>query len=376
MADCGYSELTQTSFKLHIWNLAVNAYEYDQFGLSYTHSGYYDDFAGWTQGTSGTSFTKTFYNLNPNTYYELDVNAKYRGAWYKIGTISFNTLEQNNPPSTPSSGVRIASRIEGGFDLAWGTSDKATGYVIAYKYQYDSYWSESYVSGTSYRLSNRSYGVIHDFKVKASNDYGDSDYTSVTSATTSPKTPTLTFVSSTNTSATVKVSGMTENWDAVDVTLGSTTLSVANNNQTVTFTGLTRNQTYTVSGKSRFYIHGTTLYSVNTAYINVNTKTRPSYFSWDTDKISGQPFNMKATEWNRLIQNVKDMHVYTKGGYDSYTYPLTNVSSGGIFYASRFNEVRKAIGSMASTGIYDKYKGDKIYANELNILRDRINSIE
>ena len=103
--------------------------------------------------------------------------------------------------------------------------------------------------------------------------------------------------------------------------------------------------------------------------------SRPDKFYWDTPKTSGLKFNIKASEWNRLIQNVKDMHVYKLGSYNSSQYPMSNVSSGQQFYASRFNEVRFAIGSLISTGINNKYKGDTIYASELNILKDKLNQI-
>lgn len=103
---------------------------------------------------------------------------------------------------------------------------------------------------------------------------------------------------------------------------------------------------------------------------------RPPQFYWDTPKISGQIFDVKATEWNRLIQNTKDMHIYKLGSYNPSLYPMTNVSSGQQFYASRFNELRFAIGSLNSTGINNKYKGDTLFANELNNLKDKLNQID
>ena len=75
-------------------------------------------------------------------------------------------------------------------------------------------------------------------------------------------------------------------------------------------------------------------------------------------------------------QNGKDMHIYKLGSYNPSLYPMTNVSSGQQFYASRFNELRFAIGSLNSTGINNKYKGDTLFANELNTLKDKLNQID
>ncbi len=135
---------------------------------------------------------------------------------------------------------------------------------------------------------------------------------------------------------------------------------------------LTPNTEYKVSVSGKW---DGTWYLIDTIYVTTAAKARPPYFSWDTPKNSGQQFNVTASEWNRLIQNIKDVHIYKLGGYNSSSYPMSNVSSGQQFYAQRFNEVRFAIGSLNSTGINNKYKGDTIYASELNILKDKLNAI-
>ena len=97
-------------------------------------------------------------------------------------------------------------------------------------------------------------------------------------------------------------------------------------------------------------------------------------FKWDTAKTSGNSFKVTASEWNRLIDKITE--VYTYLGWSDYqdTYPITKVSSGEIFYAKRFNEVKAAIGNLYSTGISDKSKGDSINASDLNQLVTSLNA--
>lgn len=144
---------------------------------------------------------------------------------------------------------------------------------------------------------------------------------------------------------------------------------------TYTFSNLQPNTQYSFRCMCRD-IYGNYSDSNWSGYTYITTDSaRPAYFYWDINKVSGQQFNVTASEWNRLIQNVKDVHVYKLGSYNSSSYPMTTVSRGQPFYAQRFNEVRFAIGSLNSTGLNNKYKGDTIYASELNILKDKLNAI-
>lgn len=98
------------------------------------------------------------------------------------------------------------------------------------------------------------------------------------------------------------------------------------------------------------------------------------HFEWDTPKTTDGAFNVTASEWNKLIDKITE--VYTYLGWPNYqdTYPIETVSSGDIFYAERFNEVKEAIGNLYSTGISTKSTGDTINADDLNQLVTSLNA--
>lgn len=145
-----------------------------------------------------------------------------------------------------------------------------------------------------------------------------------------------------------------------------------------TFSGLTPDTEYEVEYE---IIYSSTaegmldqaVYGSKTVYTE-EAEATIEHFAWDTAKASGKSFNVTASEWNRLIDKITE--VYTYLGWPNYqdTYPITKVSSGGIFYAERFNEVREAIGNLYSTGISTKSKGDVITAADLNQLVTSLNA--
>lgn len=145
-----------------------------------------------------------------------------------------------------------------------------------------------------------------------------------------------------------------------------------------TFSGLEAGTEYEVVATIYYYTaNGTNLSSTITgSFTTEEGASRPSNFSWDTAKTSGGGFNVTASEWNRLINKVKNFHIYVLGEYDEDAYPMTKVTKGETFKASYFNEVRFAIGSLASTGLSNKYKGDTIFASDLNKLVSALNSID
>ena len=140
-----------------------------------------------------------------------------------------------------------------------------------------------------------------------------------------------------------------------------------------TITGQSQGTTYTLYGFAQ--AANGLYYTCSSDSITTLGSARPAYFYWDNSKVSGNSFDIKATEWNRMIQNIKDVHIYKLGSYNASNYPMSNVSSEGIFYADRFNECRYAIGSLNSTGIYTKYPGDIIYASDINTLSTKLNEI-
>lgn len=143
-----------------------------------------------------------------------------------------------------------------------------------------------------------------------------------------------------------------------------------------TFSGLKPDTKYTVEYEIIFSstkegLLDQAVYGSKTVYTEA---VAIEHFAWDTAKTSGNSFNVTASEWNRLIDKITE--VYTYLGWPNYqdTYPITKVTSGSIFYAKRFNEVREAIGNLYSTGISTKSKGDKITAADLNQLVTSLNA--
>lgn len=109
-------------------------------------------------------------------------------------------------------------------------------------------------------------------------------------------------------------------------------------------------------------------------YKGYNPTTGELERGWD--KVKGYGYYVGADEWNGLIANVKSK-LQARSLYSSTTYPLTAVSSGMDFKATYFNEVRNAVGRLASLSEIDsKVTGDDVRAVEdLNRIVDRINTI-
>lgn len=111
------------------------------------------------------------------------------------------------------------------------------------------------------------------------------------------------------------------------------------------------------------------------------TVTRPDLFEWDSAKTSGGTFNITASEWGRLLDNINAVRVYkglaemangTTVGY--FLYP----ASGDNFLALHYNQALMGIAGILGTG-YDANAvniGDSITADKINLLRDMINDIE
>ena len=98
---------------------------------------------------------------------------------------------------------------------------------------------------------------------------------------------------------------------------------------------------------------------------------RPSNFSWTYPKVSGQNFNITATEWNSFTNRINEFLTY-KG---LSTYSFTSVSSGMDFAAVIFNQGRNKISEMISTSVPSVSSGNTLYASYFNQLVSDLNSI-
>lgn len=166
---------------------------------------------------------------------------------------------------------------------------------------------------------------------------------------------------------------------------GSQALSVQNvgehggNTNTVSFTGLNPNTTYTVSAQIVYYNDNypsnPSSWGTSTLTLNVTTasSTRPPTFSWTYSKVSGGNMNLTASEWNSLCSNINLVRVYK--GVTNYGFILAY--SGETFTASYYNAAVYAIRGISgySSALTLVYSGDTVYAYLLNNLVSLLNSI-
>jgi len=105
--------------------------------------------------------------------------------------------------------------------------------------------------------------------------------------------------------------------------------------------------------------------------------TRPSNFTGFTSIVSGQPFNISATEYNAFLDRIKAFaryknKMYEVGGIDSD-------GAGELFYASDFNKAVNALRVLEPyiTTVIPALRssGDDIYAIYFTQLKNALNSI-
>ena len=120
--------------------------------------------------------------------------------------------------------------------------------------------------------------------------------------------------------------------------------------------------------------------TLQTVSYTTSANPRPAYFSWDynpttgtSDKIQGQPFDLKATEWNNFTANINAVRQYKNYSY----YWFTQAQQGVRFTAAYFNEAVDAINAMLPqfNQLPRVSSGDTITAYLMNIIVSRLNSI-
>lgn len=145
--------------------------------------------------------------------------------------------------------------------------------------------------------------------------------------------------------------------------------------------------TYAVEAGVTYYIwvRGySTSTTVGAITLNVNFSNRPELFTWDdgsTVKNSGEEFDITASEWCALLDNINAVRVYK--GYSQiqtgttaayFTYP----NSGDEFTAIHYNQALNGITGMLGSGYSDNAvsSGDEITAAKINLLVEWLNDIE
>lgn len=98
---------------------------------------------------------------------------------------------------------------------------------------------------------------------------------------------------------------------------------------------------------------------------------RPSNFSWTTAKVSGQNFNLTASEWNSFTSRILEFRTYK--GLGSYSF--TSAVSGNTFTAVMFNQARNSIYDMNTSVMGTVSAGQDVLASYLNDLVSSLNAI-
>lgn len=113
-------------------------------------------------------------------------------------------------------------------------------------------------------------------------------------------------------------------------------------------------------------------------------QARPNTFSWTNgtynpysgvvEKVKGDPFDLTATEWNGLCNNINAVRQYK--GLQTYSF-FPTASSGAVFYADMYNQAVYAIQGISGYGsaLATVSAGSAITAYHMNILVSELNAI-
>lgn len=152
----------------------------------------------------------------------------------------------------------------------------------------------------------------------------------------------------------------------------------------VTFTGLSSDTLYTITGRIFYTLVAGGAYSyVDVSNSDTTLSGRPPFFYWTYTKTSGGDFNLKAYEWNDFMDNINLVRTYKGYGQIWYTtaslgYPFTSNmydqahSSVNEMYNYMSAQGKSYINSITSTGWNT---GQTITANHLNYIVSALNSI-
>lgn len=137
----------------------------------------------------------------------------------------------------------------------------------------------------------------------------------------------------------------------------------------MTFFGLSPSTTYCIGCDI-----STSMGFVGLGYIYCTTSSaRPPYYYWTYSKVSGGYFNLTASEWNGLTNNINLVRQYK--GYSTYWF--STAYTGSQFTAIHWNEAVNAIQGIFGYGYWlsTHSSGDVIYASEMNTMINELNAI-
>jgi Fibronectin type III domain. len=338
----------------------------------------------------GRSGYATISGLSPGTLYTVGTKAFDNAGNYRSDFTYGEVTTVTAVPTAPT----VLNRINGGFDIQWGSVPGATDYQLDFKQTANQAWQSTTTSLTWTTVNLGQWGIQYDFRVRASKNNRSTwgGYSGTNRATTNPRPPTLSG-NYTNGTATLTVSVASGNFSVVvvDRYLRTNNALVDSkmtslNGGSVTWTIASGIQQYNFRAQSRLDVNNTSLYSLGSS--NTVQFDRPASFEWTyagcslshpfnpisgNYKIQNLGFYVTAEEWNALIQKVLAFRTYK--GLVPFSY--NSAVQGDQLRAAQFNQVRNAIAAMNTVGLPGpKNPGDTITAKDFNDLVACLNAIQ
>eukprot|EP01029_Cantina_marsupialis_P024669 TRINITY_DN6398_c0_g2_i1.p1 TRINITY_DN6398_c0_g2~~TRINITY_DN6398_c0_g2_i1.p1 ORF type:complete len:1210 (-),score=31.22 TRINITY_DN6398_c0_g2_i1:253-3882(-) len=351
-ANVNASNLTYNSFTIS-WDAVIDADDYD---LQVRESG-----GSWQSfNTGSTSYDYT--SASENTTYEYRVRANNEvgsGNYSEIGTL---TTEPLPVPGTPT-GLSASNISSSSFSLSWDAMEFANNYDVQIREQGES-WELYSTSSTSFDYTSALAETTYEFQVRASNDSGDSEFTSIQSLTTLGESPTPEYC---------EAYGRETRYEYIDlVALADMSNPSGDDGGYGDYTGLTANlvpgNSYTINFSSAFKIR--TYFTHWSIYIDFN---RDGNFGNNELITSGYSFSsgtLAATftvPGDAAIGNTRlrvmlkhgfsssdPCAIFNQGEVEDYTVNLTNTAPASIVKASVLGE------SLTDTPVNIEFK---IYPN-------------
>lgn len=307
------------------------------------------------------------------------------------------TRDANAPimPAIPeNTGIPVlSSRTPSGFNIMCNPIANAT-YEFRYRREDTTYYSTKASNTNMVLIDSLDYGYTYFISVRFLRNGIYSPYSQESQCTVLPNCPIIDVVYSTtsnNIIVKLKENSMTGKYSYLQILRrkapweNNNTLDTKNvpNLQTSSeWTGLQKGERYSFSVVGMLQVNGVTLQSYYRSIVveGIVGTIRPPFFSWDTEKVAGQPINVTASEWNKLTQNINAMLSYRKLQTRTFTtaYPNQKIT------ASIFNEVRTAIYT-SGTGLNSSiaipsavtWSGNPVIitANHFNKIVESLNSV-
>jgi hypothetical protein len=334
---------------------------------------------------------------NGQGYFLLPIN--YTGIenyWTATENITTLTLPV---PNTPTDAPILDTAMDGDgrsgdtLYVKFNGVSGADSYSVKIRRGYDNattYVTSSFTSGIY--CGHLQYGVTYYISYAGVNSAGTGVYSTENAATTLPQPPTI---SGTTTQSTISITAsiaspvgnfteiQVERYDASSNYIDTKFISFDDfnaGNKTVTWSGLGATTTYKFKARTMFTVSSVNLYSNYSSTSTLTTSSRPANFSWTTSKVSGQDFNLTATEWNSFTSRINQFLTYKGQPTISFTTaPYT--SSDRTFYYWMYNQAANAFINTLNTYTSTPYthgtasSGGIIYAYFLNDMVSALNNI-